>query len=72
MPRKETIEKAVLDLEEAARGEDGGRIHARIEALDTASKEFATRRINRVVARAMEGRKLDEIEERVAGRAGAG
>ncbi len=65
---KEIIEKAIADLEEAARGTDAGRIHALIEALDAASKEFATRRMNRAVARAIEGRRVDEVEDRVASR----
>jgi molecular chaperone HscA len=46
----------------AARGDDATRIHSLIEALDLTSKEFATRRMNRAIARAMEGRKLDAVE----------
>jgi molecular chaperone HscA len=64
---KERIEQAIVALEEAARGEDAGRIHALIEALDAASKEFATRRMNRAIARAIEGRKVDDVADRVGG-----
>jgi molecular chaperone HscA len=73
---RESIGRAIGDLEEAARGEDAGRIHALIEALDTSSKEFATRRMNRAIARALEGRRVDDVSKNVVpdvgGRATAG
>lgn len=62
---REAIERAMNALAEAARGEDPGRMHALVEALDAASKPFATRRMNRAIARAIEGRKLDDVERRV-------
>jgi len=61
---KEAIGRAIDALDAAARREDPGRIHALIEALDAASKEFATRRMNRAIARAIEGRNVDEVEAR--------
>ncbi len=56
-----SILAAIASLESAMRGEDPERIHALIEALDTASKEFATRRMNRAIARAIAGRRVDEV-----------
>ena len=55
-------------LEEAARGEDrASQIHARIEALDDATKAFAGRRMNRAIARAIAGKRVDvDREERRA------
>jgi molecular chaperone HscA len=61
-PGKEaSIACAIEALENACLGEDPGKIHSLVEALDAASKEFATRRMNRAIARAIEGRKLDEV-----------
>jgi molecular chaperone HscA len=65
---KEQIEAAMRALEEAAGREDPSKIHALIEALDASSKEFATRRMNRAVARAVQGRKVDDVEEAVVRR----
>jgi molecular chaperone HscA len=62
---KARIEQACAALEEAARGPDPSRIHSRIEALDTATKAFAGRRMNRAIARAIEGRRLDTVEKSV-------
>ena len=44
---------------------DPSRIHARIEALDDATKAFAGRRMNRAIARAIEGRRVDDVEKSV-------
>jgi molecular chaperone HscA len=52
-------------LDEAARGEDPSKVHARIEALDEATKAFAGRRMNRAIALAIEGRRVDTIEKSV-------
>jgi molecular chaperone HscA len=65
---KEQIEAAMRALEEAAGREDPSKIHALIEALDLSSKEFATRRMNRAVARAVQGRKVDDVAEDVVQR----
>ena len=59
---REAIEAAIRATEEAARGEDPGRIHSAIEALDLSSKEFATRRMNRAIAKAVEGKNVDDVE----------
>jgi molecular chaperone HscA len=65
---REQIEDAMRALDEASRGEDPGRIHALVEGLDLASKEFATRRMNRAVARAVQGRKVDDVASSVVRR----
>jgi molecular chaperone HscA len=60
-----SIELACERLEEAARGEDPSRIHALIESLDDATKPFAGRRMNRAIARAIEGRRIEAVEKSV-------
>lgn len=59
------ISAAMAALDAAAHGDDPARIHARIGELDVATKEFAGRRMNRAIARAIEGKKLDEVEKTV-------
>ncbi len=59
------IEAALAALEATAKGEDARRITLRIEELDEATKDFAGRRMNRAIAKAIEGRVLDEVEESV-------
>ncbi len=59
------IEAALAALDEASKGEDSRRITLRIEELDDATKDFAGRRMNRAIAKAIEGHKLDEVEETV-------
>jgi molecular chaperone HscA len=59
------IEATCAALEEAAQSDDPSRIHARIEDLDTTTKAFAGRRMNRAIARAIEGRRVDLVEEKV-------
>jgi molecular chaperone HscA len=66
---RERIAGAIEALVAASRGEDPGRIHHLIEELDLASKEFATRRMNRAIARAIEGRKLTDVEGGLAAHA---
>ncbi len=61
------IEAAIRDAEEAARGAEPAKMHSAIEALDLASKEFATRRMNRAIAKAFEGRKVDDVATEVSG-----
>ena len=60
-----SIEAAIRAVEEAATGDDPSRIHARIEDLDAATKAFAGRRMNRAIAKAIEGQKLDDVEKTV-------
>jgi molecular chaperone HscA len=50
---------------EAARGTDGRRVSLRIDDLDAATKDFAGRRMNRAIARAIEGQALDAVETTV-------
>ena len=59
---RESITSAMRALEEAARGEDPAKIHDRIEELDEASREFAGHRMNHAIARAIEGRRVDDVE----------
>jgi molecular chaperone HscA len=62
---RETIERALAALADAAKQDDSKRINLRIEDLDEATKDFAGRRMNRAIAKAIEGHKLDEVEETV-------
>jgi molecular chaperone HscA len=55
-------EAALAELARLREGEDHQAIRAAIEALDRASKPFAQRRMDRVVATAMEGRSVDAVE----------
>jgi molecular chaperone HscA len=59
------IEQACAALEESLEGDDPRRIQACIEALDDATKAFAGRRMNRAIARAIGGRKMDVVEKAV-------
>jgi molecular chaperone HscA len=59
---REKIEAALAALEEVAKHDDSKRITLRIEDLDAATKDFAGRRMNRAIAKAIEGHKLDEVE----------
>jgi molecular chaperone HscA len=60
-----SIELACDRLEEAARGDAPSLIHALIESLDDATKAFAGRRMNRAIARAIEGRRIEAVEKSV-------
>jgi molecular chaperone HscA len=62
---REAIEHAVAALEQAIRGEDASRVQALIEALDETTKPFAERRMNRAIARAIEGSRVEAVEDRV-------
>jgi molecular chaperone HscA len=59
------IEEACLALEQAAGGDDPRKMHSRIDALDHATKAFAGRRMNRAIARAIEGQRVDAVEKTV-------
>src|SRR5262249_22328117 len=52
---REAIEKALGELSAAIAGTNASRIQARIEELDEATHEWAGRRMNRAIARAIEG-----------------
>ena len=60
------IEEAAADLDKAIAGTSAGVIHARLELLDTATKAWAGRRMDRAVAQAIAGKNLDSIEGDVA------
>jgi molecular chaperone HscA len=62
---QKAIEAACAAVEEAAKGLDPSKLQARIEALDDATKAFAGRRMNRAIARAIEGRRVELVEDRV-------
>ncbi len=59
------IEQACAALEEAAGGESASLIHSRFEAVDEATKSFAGRRMNRAIARAIEGQRVEAVEKSV-------
>jgi molecular chaperone HscA len=59
------IEAACAALETAAAGDSASAIHARFEGLDEATKAFAGRRMNRAIARAIEGRAVEAVEKSV-------
>jgi|ERR1019366_188008 molecular chaperone HscA len=59
------IEQACDALEAAAAGTSATLIHSRFEAVDDATKAFAGRRMNRAIARAIEGRPVDALEKSV-------
>ncbi len=62
---RERIAFALAHLEQAATGADPRTIQLRIDDLDTATKSFAERRMNRAIAMAIEGQRLDQVERTV-------
>jgi len=62
---RETIEAQMRKLEDAAKGEDPRKVQLGIDDLDAATKDFAGRRMNRAIAAAIEGHKLEEVEATV-------
>jgi molecular chaperone HscA len=59
------IDQALADLAAAVLGERASAIAARTEALDDATHAFAGRRMDRAVARAIAGKRVDEVAETV-------
>jgi molecular chaperone HscA len=57
------IEERVQGLREAMAGTDYLAVKAWIESVDAASKEFAERRMNKHVAMAMAGHRVEEFGE---------
>ena len=55
------IEDRMRGLREAMAGTDYLAVKAWIESVDAASKEFAERRMNKHVAKAMAGHRVDEF-----------
>jgi len=62
---RELIEAALAALDDATRGADPRKIQLRIDDLDATTKEFAERRMNRAIAKAIEGQRLDAVERTV-------
>ncbi|MGA2449603.1 MAG: Fe-S protein assembly chaperone HscA [Polyangiaceae bacterium] len=65
------IQQACAELEQAATGPTASVIRSRIEALDHATKAFAGRRMNKAIALAIEGARVEVVEERVKNAQGA-
>ncbi len=59
------IEEACAALEAAAHGDSAPFIHSKFESVDEATKAFAGRRMNRAIARAIEGQRVESIEKSV-------
>ena len=62
---RDRIQTTCAALEGAARGDDPRKMRAQLDALDDATKAFAARRMNRAIARAIEGKAVGSVEERV-------
>jgi molecular chaperone HscA len=62
----EAIGGALDALDAAIRGDKPGLIQARTEALDDATHEWAGRRMDRAVAKAISGKQIGDVEEKVA------
>ena len=62
---RQRVDQAVADLQAAVLGERVAPITARTEALDDATHAWAGRRMDRAVARAIAGKRIDEIEHDV-------
>ncbi len=58
------IDALVARVREARKGEDHLAIRGALEALASGTESFAARRMNRTIARALTGRRLDELDER--------
>ena len=57
------IESAIADVRRLAAAPDRGALAASVAALNRATEEFAARRMNRSVARALTGRKVDTLQD---------
>ena len=62
---RDRIVAACEKVDEAARGAEPSPIRHLIAALDDVTKAFAGRRMNRAIARAIEGKRLDTVEKSV-------
>ena len=60
---RQRIDQALADLSAAVQGERAIAITARTEALDDATHAFAGRRMDRAVARAIAGKRVDDVAE---------
>jgi molecular chaperone HscA len=64
-PEAAAIERACAELEGAIGGAEPARIQAGIGALDDVTRAFAGRRMNRAMAAAIAGRRVDAVERTV-------
>ena len=64
-PERAAIEERMKGLREAIAGTDHFAIKAWIESVDAASKEFAERRMNKHVSRAMAGHRVEEFADQI-------
>jgi molecular chaperone HscA len=62
---RERLDAARAALERANAGEDRDAINAAAEALETASKPFAERRMDQGIRKALEGMSVGDLERRV-------
>jgi len=62
---QDRITQAISALERACAGEDPRAIQNGIDALDAATKDFAGRRMNRAIAQATLGKRVDDVEKKV-------
>jgi len=60
---KQVLEVAATALKQAVAGEDSREIHRLTEKLNTASAEFATRRMDREISKALRGASIDAISD---------
>jgi molecular chaperone HscA len=60
-----TVALACAALERTIGGEQASAIALEIDALDRATQTFAARRMNRAMARAIGGRRVDSVEKAV-------
>src|SRR5262249_13444797 len=67
---RERVTGALAKLVAAALGDKASAIQSRIDDLDEATHAWAGRRMNRAIARAIEGKQVGEIEQAVAGAQG--
>ncbi len=67
---RRAITAAMGALEAAAAGDDASKMIGAISALDHATKDFAGRRMNRAIAKAIEGKSLADVEKSVEGAKG--
>jgi molecular chaperone HscA len=66
----EQVERALAALRTAADGTNPSAIQNRIDELDHVTHDWAGRRMNRAVARAIEGKQVETVETSVAGAKG--
>ena len=66
----EAIERALGRLDNALATAQASSIQNRVEELDEATHDWAGRRMNRAIARAIEGKRVGAVERTVAGAKG--